>query len=50
MSKRDKPFEPVSLEEGTMGTLAEEAFRRLTIGDTGPGTGRGVAHVEHVIA
>ena len=30
-----QPLEPVSPEEGTMGTLAEEAFRRLTIGDTG---------------
>jgi alkylhydroperoxidase/carboxymuconolactone decarboxylase family protein YurZ len=35
MSKHDTPLEPVSLEDGTMGTLAEEAFRRLTIGDTG---------------
>ena len=35
MSRPHKAFEPVSLEEGTMGTLAEEAFRRLTIGDTG---------------
>ena len=35
MSEHDEPTEPVSLEEGTMGTLAEEAFRRLTIGDTG---------------
>jgi 4-carboxymuconolactone decarboxylase len=29
------PMEPEPLEEGPMGTLAEEAFRRLTIGDTG---------------
>jgi 4-carboxymuconolactone decarboxylase len=35
MSEHDEPMEPVPLEEGTMGTLAEEAFRRLTIGDTG---------------
>ena len=29
------PMEPEPLEEGPMGTLAEETFRRLTIGDTG---------------
>jgi len=29
------PMEPEPLEEGPMGTMAEEAFRRLTIGDTG---------------
>ena len=29
------PMEPEPLEEGAMGTMAEEAFRRLTIGDTG---------------
>jgi alkylhydroperoxidase/carboxymuconolactone decarboxylase family protein YurZ len=28
-------MEPEPLEDGPMGTLAEEAFRRLTIGDTG---------------
>jgi len=28
-------MEPEPLEEGPMGTMAEEAFRRLTIGDTG---------------
>ena len=30
-----QPMEPAPPEEGTMGTMAEEAFRRLTIGDTG---------------
>jgi 4-carboxymuconolactone decarboxylase len=30
-----QPLEAEPPEEGTMGTMAEEAFRRLTIGDTG---------------
>jgi alkylhydroperoxidase/carboxymuconolactone decarboxylase family protein YurZ len=30
-----RSMEPEPLEDGPMGTLAEEAFRRLTIGDTG---------------
>jgi len=35
MSKQQPPSERVFPEEGSMGTMTEEAFRRLTIGDTG---------------